>query len=230
MPGRRLVTGAGALALGLAALGVWLAVGSNHAGVAARSAPAGSTGSVAAFTTTPPPTQPRITSAVKPQSADNATAQTTTVPRPSPTPSPISSRGPLAITATSLVATIRSGGAPGSQTPGGPPTREVPGQWLRGRVGAASHRPTTRLGSGPPGPATERIGRLGAQSGDVSLATDSYHIVVDLATMHLQLFKDGQQVASFPAGIGVPGRSHAHRAASSSPCSRRHPHPATGRS
>jgi lipoprotein-anchoring transpeptidase ErfK/SrfK len=39
----------------------------------------------------------------------------------------------------------------------------------------------------------------------VSLLNDSYHIVIDLGTMHLQLFNDGQEVASFPAGIGVPG-------------------------
>jgi lipoprotein-anchoring transpeptidase ErfK/SrfK len=39
---------------------------------------------------------------------------------------------------------------------------------------------------------------------DVTLGTDWYHIVIDLGTMHLQLFNDGQEVASFPAGIGVP--------------------------
>ena len=39
---------------------------------------------------------------------------------------------------------------------------------------------------------------------DVSVATDEYHIVVDLDSMHLRLFKDGQQIADFPAGIGVP--------------------------
>jgi lipoprotein-anchoring transpeptidase ErfK/SrfK len=39
---------------------------------------------------------------------------------------------------------------------------------------------------------------------DVSLATDSYHIVVNLATMHLQLYNDGSEIDSFPAGIGVP--------------------------
>jgi hypothetical protein len=39
---------------------------------------------------------------------------------------------------------------------------------------------------------------------DVSLATDSYHLVIDLASMHLQLFDRGKEVANFPAGIGVP--------------------------
>jgi lipoprotein-anchoring transpeptidase ErfK/SrfK len=41
-------------------------------------------------------------------------------------------------------------------------------------------------------------------AGDVTLATDSYHIVIDLGTMHLQLFNGGQPIASLPAGIGVP--------------------------
>jgi lipoprotein-anchoring transpeptidase ErfK/SrfK len=42
-------------------------------------------------------------------------------------------------------------------------------------------------------------------AGDVSLATDAYRIVIDLASTHLQLFKQGQEVANFPAGIGIPG-------------------------
>jgi lipoprotein-anchoring transpeptidase ErfK/SrfK len=39
---------------------------------------------------------------------------------------------------------------------------------------------------------------------DVTLATDPYYIVVDLAATRLGLFDRGQQVADFPAGIGVP--------------------------
>ena len=80
----------------------------------------------------------------------------------------------------------------------------MPGQWL----GAASALPViaqhngwvqVRLAQRP----NESVAWV--PSGDVSLATDSYHIIIDLATMHLQLFNDGRQVASFPAGIGVPG-------------------------
>jgi lipoprotein-anchoring transpeptidase ErfK/SrfK len=40
-------------------------------------------------------------------------------------------------------------------------------------------------------------------AGDVSLATDSYHIVIDLAAAHLRLFNHGREVAVFPAGIGI---------------------------
>ena len=73
-----------------------------------------------------------------------------------------------------------------------------------GRLRTAGDRRATRLGRGSPGPTPQRVGGLGA-SRDVSLASDTYHIVIDLATMHLQLFNHGQQVADFPAGIGVPG-------------------------
>jgi lipoprotein-anchoring transpeptidase ErfK/SrfK len=40
-------------------------------------------------------------------------------------------------------------------------------------------------------------------SRDVSLASDSYHVVISLSTMHLRLFDRGREVANFPAGIGV---------------------------
>ena len=45
-------------------------------------------------------------------------------------------------------------------------------------------------------------------AGDLRLATDSYHIVVDLCSRHVRLFKNGQQIGNFPAGIGVPARPH----------------------
>jgi lipoprotein-anchoring transpeptidase ErfK/SrfK len=38
----------------------------------------------------------------------------------------------------------------------------------------------------------------------VSLATDPSYIVVDLVTTRLRLFAAGHEVASFPAGVGVP--------------------------
>jgi lipoprotein-anchoring transpeptidase ErfK/SrfK len=38
---------------------------------------------------------------------------------------------------------------------------------------------------------------------EVTLAVDPYYIVVDLSTTHLRLYKDGQQVADMPVGIGV---------------------------
>ncbi len=107
------------------------------------------------------------------------------------------------IPAESLVATIPPEGAQASQTAGGPPTLKVPGGWL----GAPSVLPViarqpgwveVRLAQRPNG------STAWVRAQDVSLATDSYHIVIDLNTMHLQLFNQGRQVADFPAGIGVP--------------------------
>jgi L,D-transpeptidase catalytic domain len=80
---------------------------------------------------------------------------------------------------------------------------KVPGQWL----GAASILPVIAQ---RPGWDEVRLAQRPNQSvawvpaADVSLATDPYHLVVNLTTMHLQLFDHGQQVADFPAGIGVP--------------------------
>jgi L,D-transpeptidase catalytic domain len=101
------------------------------------------------------------------------------------------------------VATVRPEGAPGSQMAGGPATLKVPGGWL----GAASVLPVigqrpgwveVRLAQRPNG----SIAWVPAS--DVSLAIDSYHIVINLGTMHLQLFNHGQEVANFPAGVGIP--------------------------
>jgi hypothetical protein len=41
-------------------------------------------------------------------------------------------------------------------------------------------------------------------AGDLSLATDSYHIVIDLSTTRLELYNYGREIADLPAGIGVP--------------------------
>jgi lipoprotein-anchoring transpeptidase ErfK/SrfK len=121
----------------------------------------------------------------------------------SPQPATSPSTAVTAVPAESLVATIRPEGAPGSRTAGAPPTLKVPGGWL----GAASVLPViaqrpgwveVRLAQRPNG----SIAWVPAS--DVSLATDSYHIVINLGTMHLQLFNHGQQVANFPAGVGIP--------------------------
>jgi hypothetical protein len=39
---------------------------------------------------------------------------------------------------------------------------------------------------------------------DVTLSATPYEFVLDLASKHLSLYKDGQQILSFPAGIGTP--------------------------
>lgn len=39
----------------------------------------------------------------------------------------------------------------------------------------------------------------------VTLATDPYHIVIDVGSTHLHLYKGGKQVGDFPVGVGLPG-------------------------
>ena len=171
---RRVVIGAAVLTVGLAFLGAWLA---DAHWSPSRRANAGHPAGVSS-----------TTSAATVRVGPARTAQST---------------GTAVVAAQSLVATIPAAGAPGSQTPGGPPTLEVPGQWL----GAASIVPVIaeqagwyelRLAQRPNESASW------VPAGDLSLATDTYHIVVDLNTRHLQLFNHGRQVANFPAGVGVP--------------------------
>jgi lipoprotein-anchoring transpeptidase ErfK/SrfK len=179
----------------LALLGVWLVIDRSPA-------PTGATHQAGPLATsgvphrTTGPAGPPVT-----QSA--ATSQGPQAPAtPTPTASPAFS-GMAKVPSRSLVASIRPGGASGSRTAGGPVTLQVPGQWLK----AASVLPViarqpgwveVRLAQRPNGSVAW------VPAGEVALATDSYHIVIDLTTRHLQLFKDGQEVASFPAGIGVP--------------------------
>jgi lipoprotein-anchoring transpeptidase ErfK/SrfK len=116
--------------------------------------------------------------------------------------SPTTSENQVAIGPDSLVATINPKGAPGSRTPGGPSTLEVPGHWF----GAASVLPViaqqpgwvdVRLAQRPNG------STAWVPAGDVEMATDSYHMVVDLSTTRLQLFNHGNEEADFPAGVGI---------------------------
>jgi lipoprotein-anchoring transpeptidase ErfK/SrfK len=101
-----------------------------------------------------------------------------------------------------LVATIPPTGAPGSESPGGPPTLQIPGSWL----GAASILPV--IGQRP-GWYDVRLAQRPNEStawvpaGEVTVAIDVYHIVIDLSTMRLHLFDHGREINDFPAGIGV---------------------------
>ena len=102
-----------------------------------------------------------------------------------------------------LVAHVNLAGAPGSAAPGGSPTVKVPGQWF----GEASVLPVIAQ---LPGWVEVRLAQRPNESvawvpaGDVSLASDAYHIVINLENTHLQLFKRGQLVADFPIGVGLP--------------------------
>jgi hypothetical protein len=41
-------------------------------------------------------------------------------------------------------------------------------------------------------------------TGDVSLSTTPYRIIIDLTTEHLEVYQAGKEIAAFPAGIGTP--------------------------
>jgi lipoprotein-anchoring transpeptidase ErfK/SrfK len=173
---RRIILGSGVLAVVLALVGVLVVTNNGSDRPSAQ------------------PTRGSSTTAAR---SDGAESSVSTQPATSP------SSAVTAVPAESLVATIRPEGAPGSQTAGGPPTLKVPGGWL----GAASVLPVigqrpgwvdVRLAQRPNG------STAWVPASDVGLATDSYHIVINLGTMHLQLFNHGQEVANFPAGVGIP--------------------------
>jgi lipoprotein-anchoring transpeptidase ErfK/SrfK len=120
-----------------------------------------------------------------------------------PPVSPMTTRMPQAAKGETLVATVNPAGAPGSRTPGGPPTVKVPAQWL----GEASVLPVI---AEQPGWVEVRLAQRPNESvawvpdGDVSLASDPYRIIINLDKTHLQLLKRGQPVADFPVGVGLP--------------------------
>ena len=108
------------------------------------------------------------------------------------------------------MAHVNLAGAPGSAAPGGSPTVKVPGQWF----GEASVLPVIAQ---LPGWVEVRLAQRPNESvawvpaGDVSLASDAYHIVINLENTHLQLFKRGQLEAHFPIGVGLPAYPDADR-------------------
>ena len=177
---RRLAVWGSVAAVGLAVLGIWLT----------------SSGSSTAAKTAHPTSDPSSVGTA------GQTDPTGKAAAPASTRSPTANAQP-AVGAQTLVAAINPAGAPGSATPGGPSTIEVPGQWL----GAASILPViaqqsgwyeVRLAQRP----NESVAWVRAR--DLSLSIDYYHIVIDLSTTHLLLYDHGQQIRSFPAGIGIP--------------------------
>jgi lipoprotein-anchoring transpeptidase ErfK/SrfK len=180
---RRLLLGGAGIAIVVAAVTTWFVTGQGSSHIPAAH-PAGAPSTSVAATS---PSQATTPASTTPASTTTAASQTVDA----------------AIPAETLVATIRPAGAPGSRTPGGPSTQEVPGHWWQ----AASILPVIDQ---KPGWVEVRLAQRPNESvawvpsGDVTLATDPYYIVVDLNTTHLQLYKASRQVGSYPAGIGVP--------------------------
>ena len=111
-------------------------------------------------------------------------------------------RGPAALSpGSTLLATMRGAAAryPG---PGRTAAGRVPATWYgaRSTLPVVATRPgwvQVRLAQRPNG------STAWVTASDVSLSTTPYRIVINLATTHLTLYKDGRVVFSTPAGVGT---------------------------
>jgi hypothetical protein len=131
--------------------------------------------------------------ALAPPSTTAPPTSTTTTTAPAPA-------GPPAST---VVATTH-GAIAGYASPDSPtPSMTVPGSWY----GYPSELPVitsepgwlyVRLAQRPNGSA------IWVRQSDVSLSSTPYAIVVNLTTMHLQVYDHGSLMFDFPAGIGAP--------------------------
>ena len=120
---------------------------------------------------------------------------TTTTAAPSAVPAD-------SVPAGTLVATTH-GDIPGYPTPGAPSDTTVPGSWF----GYPSILPVI---STEPGWLDVRLAQrpngstVWVRQSDVTLGSTPYDIVVNLATMRLDVYDGGAPILDFPAGIGAP--------------------------
>jgi lipoprotein-anchoring transpeptidase ErfK/SrfK len=111
----------------------------------------------------------------------------------------------LAVTAppgSTLVATLH-GDTPGSPAPNTPSNQVVPGTWynypsILPIIDSTSTWVEVRLAQRP----NESVAWI--PKSDVTIGVTPYKVVVDLATMHLTVFENNEQIFDFPAGIGTP--------------------------
>jgi len=228
MPGRRPLIG-GLLAVGMAALFVvWLVAGGSSApagptrtstsglttsgavtsaaGEVTWSAPR-SSGSGAAASSSSSPAWSTTTasgSGGTTWSTTTASGSTGTVSSSTTGTATTQASGAVVVRPETLVATIRATGAPGSRKPGGPRRMWVPGHWLGARsilpvIGQQAGWVHVRLAQRP----NESTAWVPMRY--VSLATDPYHIVIDVSSTHLNLYREGRQIGSYPVGVGLPG-------------------------
>jgi hypothetical protein len=129
------------------------------------------------------------------------TAATTTAPATTTTTVPPVPGFPTVPAATTVAHLV--GDAPGSAAPGGPAVKTVPGSWY----GYPSILPVVAAAPGwievreaqRPNQSTAWI-----PSRYATLTSDPWFLGVDLATEHLDVFRAGHLLASYPAGIGTP--------------------------
>ncbi|HEX3794173.1 MAG TPA: L,D-transpeptidase [Acidimicrobiales bacterium] len=98
---------------------------------------------------------------------------------------------------------LTHGAIPGSPEPGAPETLEVPSNWygypsILPVIASKPNWVEVRLAQRPNGSTTW------VPLSDVSISYTPYRIVVDLSTERLTVYKLGQEIDDFPAGIGAP--------------------------
>jgi lipoprotein-anchoring transpeptidase ErfK/SrfK len=111
-------------------------------------------------------------------------------------------RKPTPPAGTTTVASLE-GNVPGSPEPGAPPNTMVPATWygypsILPVIGSTPNWVEVRLAQRPNGSTTW------VPSSDVTLSLTPYLLVLNLATEHLTVYENGQQIMDFPAGVGSP--------------------------
>jgi lipoprotein-anchoring transpeptidase ErfK/SrfK len=103
---------------------------------------------------------------------------------------------------TFLVASTH-GAIPGSPAPGAPENQIVPANWynypsILAVIATLPNWVEVRVAQRPNGSTTW------VPQSDVTLSVTPFHLVLNLSTEHLVVYKYGQEIMNFPAGIGTP--------------------------
>jgi lipoprotein-anchoring transpeptidase ErfK/SrfK len=120
------------------------------------------------------------------------------VPKTTTTTTPVP---PPAVPVSTLVATTH-GAVPGSPSPGAQAASIVPADWY-------GYQTILPVIARQPGWLEVRLAQRPNQSttwipsGDATLSSTPYRIVIDLTTERLEVFQSGYQIMSFPAGVGT---------------------------
>ncbi|MGO8861977.1 MAG: L,D-transpeptidase [Acidimicrobiales bacterium] len=146
----------------------------------------------------------RVSLPVPPSHHDRAVAVANPAAAPAEpgTAAPAAAPAAFDVNVTTVVATTH-GAVPGSPEPGAPQNTLIPATWygypsILPVIGTAPGWVEVRLAQRPNGSTTW------VPLSDVSLSVTPYQLVLDLATEHLMVYENGNQVLDFPAGVGAP--------------------------
>jgi lipoprotein-anchoring transpeptidase ErfK/SrfK len=116
-------------------------------------------------------------------------------------------KAPIVLAATAPAGTTLTAGThgniPGSPAPGAPSNMEVPGSWygypsILPVIASVPNWVEVRLAQRP------NESTAWVPQKDVTLGVTPFKMVIDLTTMHLTVYEDGNEIDDFPAGIGTP--------------------------